>query len=238
MPKKIRNWIMWCGIAAALAILIWLVALAMNLFDGAAHSDKLAAVAAILGGALGASGAALAVYLTLEAQRGDEAEKVESTLRMETAEFGRLALGRLEVCEEILAKRAHIPMTDLQGIMSMPEAVVYKATADRISRLAYGELFVAFHARIAEATSMATMMAAKKTPDLFRGRSLPTPTVDSGSAKLFLIAWFDACEIARSILRPGPEAHQIAAATISECLTNLDAAHTRVGPLVKSEEYL
>jgi hypothetical protein len=66
---------MWCGIVLALAILFWLIALVMILFDSAAYSDKLAAFAAILGGALGATGAALAVYLTIQAPRSDEAER-------------------------------------------------------------------------------------------------------------------------------------------------------------------
>jgi len=49
--------------------------------------DRLAAAGGVLGGLLGAVGAALAVYLTLDAQRRDEAEKVEAALRMEVAEL-------------------------------------------------------------------------------------------------------------------------------------------------------
>ena len=54
------------------------------------------------------------------------------------AEFGRLALALLGVCDLILDQQARVPMRDLPVIMAMPEAVVYKATADRISRLPYG----------------------------------------------------------------------------------------------------
>jgi hypothetical protein len=233
---RMRNLMVWSGIAVALAALIFLVALVMILFDTAEHNDQLAALAAILGGAIGAAGTAIAVYLTLAAQRADEAEKVESTLRMEAAEFGRLAVGLLGVCEEILANRAQIPVKDLPAIMSMPEAVVYKATADRISRLSYGALFVVLHARIAEAISTVKMMASKTTPDAFRDRILPSPMVDGFSAKLLLTAWFDVCEIARTILRPGAKSHDAAAAAIAQCLADLDAGHIRVGPLVKSEE--
>ena len=237
MSKNIRNWIKWCGVVASLAILISLVALIVFLYTSEPHSDKLGAIAAIFGGALGAAGAALAVYLTIAGQRSDEAEKVESTLRMEAAEFGRQALGRLQICEEILAKQMRIPMSDLLAMMPMPEAVVYKATADRISRLPYGALFVAFHARIAEAVSIAAMTAAKKTPQESVGRPMPAMImmVDEGTARILLTAWFDVCEIARSILRPAHDSDQIAKRVEHESLADLDAAHERVRSLVKSE---
>jgi hypothetical protein len=156
---------------------------------------------------------------------------------METAELGRQAVGRLQICEEILAKRAHIPMQDLLGIMSMPEAVVYKATADRISRLSYGALFVAFHARIAEAVSIAAMTAAKRRPQVEVGRLMPVMimTVDEGTARILLTAWFDVCEIARSILRPLEDSDKISESVVAECLKDLDAAHTRVARFAQAQ---
>jgi hypothetical protein len=234
MSIKVRNWIMRFGIIVALGFLIALVALLVFLYFSEPKSDKLGAIAAIFGGVVGASGAALAVYLTLVGQRSDEAEKVESTLRMETAELGRLAYGRLQVCEEILANRVPIPVAHLESIMWMPEAVVYKATADRISRLPYGQLFVVFHARIAEATSLAAVLAAQAGPESFHGRPLPASTVTAENATLMLAAWSDVCDIARSILRPGPESHQLAATSILACLADLDEAHARVAPAVKA----
>src|SRR6202034_1328987 len=102
-------------------------------------------------GFIGAAGTALAVYLTLASQRRDEAEKVEGALLAEVSEHARLAHGLLALCEMVLLEGYEIPLRDLPSLMYMPDATVFKATADRISRLAYGPLFVVLHSRIAEA---------------------------------------------------------------------------------------
>ena len=83
MPFQRHRWITWIAISIALVTVGFLLGLVIVLFCGAPHGDRLNAAAAILGGAIGAAGTAVAVYLTLAAQRHDEAEKVESTLRME-----------------------------------------------------------------------------------------------------------------------------------------------------------
>jgi hypothetical protein len=84
----------------------------------------------------GRRGAALAVYLTIDGQRRDEAQKVEAALRMEVAEFGRLApLPLYLLSQRVIAEHAKIPARDLPVLVAMPEAIVYRETADRISRL-------------------------------------------------------------------------------------------------------
>jgi hypothetical protein len=66
--------------------------------------------------------------------------------------------------------------SDEVALMTMPEPVVYKATADRISRLSFGSIFVAFHARIAEVFNMgridAPFLRAGIVDDL-RGADFP-----------------------------------------------------------------
>jgi hypothetical protein len=233
MPFQRHRWIKWAAISIALMVVGFLIGLVTILFCGAPLGDQLNAAAAMLGGAIGAAGTAGAVYLTLAAQRRDEAEKVESTLRMEAAEFGRLAFGKYGVCDLILVDRREILVKDLPALMSMPKPVVYGATADRISRLPYGNLFVALHSRIAEAVSMAAMYAAAAPTPIFDGQLGPDPMVNEVTAKTLRTAWFDVCEIARSILRPDPGSHQIAGAVIAECLADLDAMHARGDPPVQ-----
>jgi hypothetical protein len=107
-----------------------------RIFPAVANGEQLNAVAAILRGLIGAGGAALAVYLTIDGQRRDEAQKVEAALRMEVAEFGRLApLPLYLLSQRVIAEHAKIPARDLPVLVAMPEAIVYRETADRISRL-------------------------------------------------------------------------------------------------------
>jgi hypothetical protein len=215
----------------------------MVLLFGAGEGDRLAATAAVLGGLIGAVGAALAVYLTIVGQRKDEAEKVEGALRMEVAEHSRLALGLLQVCEGVIAGTCQIPLRDLPTLMQMPEATVYRATADRISRLEYGPLFVVFHSRIAEALQMVnTYVAATTLRPVLAGRTGDAElsramearvVVDRDKARTLLAAWFDVCQVGRTILRRDAIAPQLADAAITEVIKDLDAAETRVAPVAK-----
>lgn len=198
-------------------------------FAGASTDAQLAAVAAIAGGLIGAAGTAVAVYLTLAAQRRDEAQKAETALRMEVAEFARLTLGPLFfLCERILVGGERIPMRDLPALIALPEPIVYKATADRISRLPYGRLLVAFHGRIAEARSMATISASTaQPPQIEGGRSPPERMTDTKTAKALGTALAEACDIARTILRADPTSTERADQAITTTLSNLDEAHLR-----------
>ena len=139
----------------------------------------------------------------------------------------RLVFGLLEVfCERILLEHDWVPVRDLPALMAMPEPIVYKATADRISRLQYGQLFVAFYGRVAEARSMATVYAsADHLVEAWKGGGAAPPrTTDEATAKLLGTALADICEIARSILRADPTSPQIAEALIANTLAGLDAA--------------
>lgn len=160
---------------------------------------------------------------------------------MEVTEHARLVIGVLGVCELAMTKGYEIPLHDLPGLMQIPEASVYKATADRISRLPYGALFVVFHARIAEALQMVRIYATAPLPparglqpermaqvqEAFDARRL----LDREKAKTLATAWFDACIVARTILRRDVVAPGLAEAAITETLNDLDAVEARGGPV-------
>jgi len=184
--------------------------------------ERLDPIAAVAGGLIGAFGAAAAVYLTLAGQRQDDAEKVEAALRAEVAEFCRLALGLLRVSQKIEAGTVKIPMQDLPPLMTLPEAVVYRATADRISRLEYGPLLVTFHARISEAAAAAQISAASARPVHHEGMAPTEPFATKEKGKLFGAGWFDVCEVGQSLLRRDPASRALAEASAMSVLSDLD----------------
>jgi len=98
--------------------------------------------------------------------------------------------------------QAQFPVSDLPTLFTMPEAVVYPATADRISRLRYGELFVTFHARIGEIKSMARILAATLPPVARRGTQAAELSLMCTPKNVALLgaALLDTCEVARVIL--------------------------------------
>jgi hypothetical protein len=234
----------WVWTASVLGMVAFGIALGLvtSLFPGAPQADQLTAAAALLGGFIGAAGTALAVYLTLASQRSDEAQKVEAALRIEVSEQARLAHGLLGLCELVLVKGDEIPLRDLPALMYMPDATVFKATADRISRLAYGPLFVVMHSRIAEALQMVRIYAVTGSPPepsgpgriadvraIMESRRL----LDKEKAKTLATAWFDVCEVARAILTRDPSGFEIAEASVAEVLKDLEAVRTRVPPLIE-----
>ena len=235
--QKHSPWVWLAGIVGLIGFGVT-VCLVAGLFPGAKASDQLAAAAALMGGFIGALGTAFAVYLTLASQRNDEAEKVESALRMEVSEFARLAYGQYGAMELALTQGYQIPLRDLPTLTYMPDAVVFRSTADRISRLAYGSLLVVMHARIAEAMQMVRIYAAAGA------QPSPVPsglgrlgaaqviaanlaTLDNEKATTLATAWFDVCEIARTILRRDPAGFRIAETSVAEVLKDLDALHAR-----------
>jgi len=209
------------------------------------EGDQLTAAAAILGGIIGAFGTALAVYLALAAQRADEAQKVEAALRIEVSEMARLALGNLEVCEMVLTQGHQIPLRDLPMVMTMPDAPVFEATADRLSRLAYGALIVVMHARIAETLQMVALYTFEaSSPPIGEPARLAElahavvahRVLDAEKARTLATAWSDVCDVARAILARDPSAFELPERAVAEVLTDLETARTRVAQLIDPPE--
>ena len=226
--KTLRSAPAWIAAVLLLAI-AWLLVEFGRLYSmDHALADRLAATGAILGGLIGAGGVALAVYLTLAAQREDEAEKVEASLRAEVAEFARLAMGPLDILVEALSADSQgVERALVRELVVMPEPVVYKATADRLSRLWYGPLLVTFHTRIAEAQQYANLISLSPTRAI-RGLEIPN-YLTAHDKKVLTQAWHDICDIAQTILRQDPAASQRANDAQRETLKNLDGALERAG---------
>ena len=206
-----------------------LVEFAILLLRDGSVGDRLAATAAVFGGLIGAAGAAFAVYLTLIAQRADEAEKVEASLRAEVAEFARLAVGPLDVLTRlVIPGKRPMHVQDISALVDFPDPVVFKATADRLARLPYGPLLVTFHVRIAEAKQLAKMGSLSVSKFLF-DRSVPVAISDE-QARTHARAWYDICTIARTILLADqrPTA-QLIEAGFAEAVSSLDKALEHAG---------
>ena len=110
--------------AKAVAIVIgavlagWAFGYSVGIFAAASPGEQLNAAAAVAGGIIAAAGAAIGVYLTLAVQRDDDTQKVEAAIRMEAAEFGRLALGPLWfLCQNVLVEHTRIPVRDLPALL-------------------------------------------------------------------------------------------------------------------------
>jgi hypothetical protein len=151
---RARSSVMWISAFATFTVGT-LAAFASLLMRDGSVGDRLAATAAVLGGLIGAAGAAFAVYLTLISQRADEAEKVEASLRAEVAEFARLTVAPLDILTRLVIPGIRpMHLQDIPTVVTMPDPVVFRATADRLARLPYGPLLVTFHMRIAEAQQL------------------------------------------------------------------------------------
>ena len=140
-------------------------------FFGVNPGEALSALANILGGIIGALGAALAVYLTLKGQRKDarrqqedERQRTSSAINREVAEFSRLAIGHLEICEHMHSGTTMIPARDLPAIMKLPEPIIYAGNADNIGRLANAQTVVGFFTRIHEVESLTRIAAQSFGP--------------------------------------------------------------------------
>jgi hypothetical protein len=112
--------------------------------------EAAAALGSVVGGVIGASGAAVAVYLTLAAQRHEDRARIRSAVVREVIEFSRLVVGHLETCENIRAGVIALPVPKLAKAMQMPAPIIYPAIAAKVGLLSSPQNVVAFYARIVE----------------------------------------------------------------------------------------
>jgi len=113
--RVLRSAAAWIAAVLLLAIALLLAEFGWLFRMDHSYADRLGATGAILGGLIGAGGAALAVYLTIIAQREDEAKKVEASLRAEVVEFARLAMAPLDVMARfVLPGERPMPVQDLR----------------------------------------------------------------------------------------------------------------------------
>jgi hypothetical protein len=131
LPSNQRNQFAFLAIGF---IVILFAALFVTLLE-AKPGEVAAALASILGGLIGAAGAALAVYLTLKGQRDDESASTISAILSEVAELSKFPVGQLGFCGQVQIGNASAPKSALPTIMHTPEAVIYPALPARIARL-------------------------------------------------------------------------------------------------------
>ena len=161
MSSNHRNLIAGIGIWIVVGLV---VAFAASLF-GATSGEIAAALAGIIGGGIGAAGAALAVFLTLDGQRKDEAERVNKAIMTEIAEQSRFAIGHLGACGLIHDGRIRAPKSEIPRLFASPRAIIYPAVADRVSRLARPALVVSFFTRLEEMRCVVDVLAFNPPTD-------------------------------------------------------------------------
>lgn len=114
------------------------------------YGEIAGALGSVVGGMIGASGAAVAVYLTLAAQRQEDRTRINGAVAQEVMEFARMVVGRLQTCESIRAGAISLPAVKLAEAMEMPQPIIYPAVADKVGLLVRPQCVVAFYARIVE----------------------------------------------------------------------------------------
>lgn len=108
------------------------------------------ALGAVIGGAIGAGGAAVAVYIMLAGQRADDTEIVSAAVLAEVAELCKFPIGQLGACFVIQGGGLDAPKSSLPALMHTPEPIIFPAVADRVSRLSSATLVVSFYSRLSE----------------------------------------------------------------------------------------
>ena len=186
----------------------------LAVFFGVTSGEALGALGSVLGGVIGAFGAAAAVFFTLNRQRKDERVRIASALRTEVIEFCRLAVGHLETCENINAGRVSIPKADFPSAMGMPKPIIYAATADHIGRLTTPHRVVSFYTRIGEIERLAELIATEPTG--------VQPYVKN--VKLIAHAWMDVCRFGKWFIEEAPIEADLNLRATEHILGEIDSA--------------
>ena len=156
--------------------------------------EIIGAFASILGGIIGAAGAAVAVYLTLAGQRKEDRARIRSALVREVIEFSRLAVGHLETCENIRAGVIALPVPKLAQAMQMPSPIIYPAVADKIGLLSSPQSVVAFYAQIVE-------IAVMIVPTIADDPKFQASIVKEYNIRVLVEAWLDILQFASGIIK-------------------------------------
>jgi len=178
-----------------------------------------AALGSVVGGIIGALGAAVAVYLTITGQQKDETEKICTAITIEIAQLARFPLGQLELCHAIYQrKETTIPKAHLPLIMQTPSPTLYLAAAERISRVHRPVLVTAFYVGLVETEKCVNIITNGPPSSPFL-----TP-IDVQGLGIILI---NQCTLAREILDQAPpiptgKEELLVAQMISETVRSLD----------------
>jgi len=156
-----RNTLVALGIWLCLAIFGGLF---IAMLDSRA-GEVASALGSLAGGAIGALGAAAAVYLTLTVQRRDETAKILLAIAMEVAQLAKFPRDQLDNCISIYTgqfsgcTRAAFP-----AMMATPMPTVYPALSEKISRHPDIAAVVAFYIGLQE--TRAAVGVIMSAPDM------------------------------------------------------------------------
>jgi hypothetical protein len=172
--------------------LLVLLAVFLTALRHSKSGELAGALGSVVGGMFGASGAAVAVYLTLAAQRQEDRTRISAALAREITEFARLVVGHLETCENIRAGGISLPAATLAEAMEMPQPIIYPAVADKIGLLQRPQRAVAFYARIIEMAMMVRTIS--------RGPLAKTAILQGADIRHVVEAWVDIAHFAELII--------------------------------------
>jgi hypothetical protein len=192
--QMLRRIIAIAVVVIGLAVFVASVAILSFSLLSSKSGEIAGAVGSVVGGMIGASGAAAAVYLTLSAQRTEDRTRIRNALVREVIEFSRLVVGHLETCENIRSGVIALPVPKLAKAMQMPTPIIYPAVADKVGLLPSPQNVVAFYARIVE-LSMIVVPALADDPAhqqaILRGQDV----------RVLVEAWLDILQFAHGILQ-------------------------------------
>jgi hypothetical protein len=176
---------------AGLALLAVIVCDFIVNLDKSSAGEKASALGNIIGGTIGALGAAFAVYFMLKLQRDDETEKTSAAVLREVVELCKGPMAQLSACALIQSGQLAPPVSQLRQLFHVATPTIYPAIADRISRLPRATLVVTFYMQLQETMGMVGVI---------EGSEPPTKIVTGGHIQGLADLLISQCKIARMIL--------------------------------------
>ena len=120
----------------------------------------------VIGGTIGALGAAVAVYFMLKGQRNEEIEKTSAAVLREVAELCKSPIGQLGAIAGIQTGQIRVPKSELRQLFHTPTPTIYPAIADRINRLPRPTLVVTFYMQLQETMGLVVRFTQSEGPEL------------------------------------------------------------------------
>jgi hypothetical protein len=190
---------LWWISAAVLATAVLVLVISLS---GSTAGERAAALGSLIGGAVGAAGAILAVFLMLSRQREEESAKVAGAVKIEVATLSKYVIGSIEICLQIKAGVVKIPRENAFYIVKAiaGDPVVYPAVADRVGLLPHPQATTEFYMRLSEAKAMVDALRTKKDVQGITYQSPPTEYVTAQFAASIADSLITALQLARPII--------------------------------------
>jgi hypothetical protein len=209
-------------VGVALFIGVGLICGLFTALCSASTGEIAAALGSVVGGIIGALGAAAAVYLTLKVQRDDETEKVCTAIITEIAQLSRFPLEQLAFCRAIMEGRRDIPRLHLRTVMQTPPPALYLSAAESISRVPRPTLVIAFYIGLFETEKCVNVINTTPSYDIFL-----TPLDVRGLGVLLINQCYHARQILAEAPIPSGRERELVTAMLSEFVQRLDAELAR-----------